>query len=480
MPDPLSDHDELAAALRLIEREAQAYLATVDDALVKPPGASSIAVGLPEQGAGSLAALGELAEMATSGATRSTGPRFFHFVMGGVTPAALGADWLTSTLNQVAFNWVSSPLAARIEQVTLDWMKELFGIPSGWSAVMTTAATTANMVGLAAARRWWGLRHGVDVDADGFAGLPAVPVFAGGYLHASAVKALGMVGIGRARPKILASDPAGHLDLEALAAALEQLDGAPAIVMATAGDVNTGDFDPIRRMAELTRRHHGWLHVDGAFGLYAALSPETRHLVDGLDEADSVAVDGHKWLNAPYETGFAFVRDPEAHSGAFSSSAAYLGVEGEARPVFGNLAPEMSRRARALPVWASVRAYGRDGYRAMIERHLALAQRVGRQVEQSPDLDLLAEVRLNIVCFRYRPPGVPEADLDELNRKLGEMVLEDGRVFFGTTVYKGCVAFRPAIVNWRTREQDVDLIVEVTRELGARLLALSSSVDSVG
>jgi glutamate/tyrosine decarboxylase-like PLP-dependent enzyme len=255
-----------------------------------------------------------------------------------------------------------------------------------------------------------------------------------------------------------------------LEAALAALDGEPAIVVATAGDVNTGEFDPVREMAFLTRKHGAWLHIDGAFGLYAAVSPLTSHLTEGIDKADSIAVDGHKWLNAPYDTGFAFVRDPAVHAGAFSATAAYLGTEALARPVFGNLAPEMSRRARALPVWATLRAYGREGYRAMIERHLSLAQRVAAQVDAAPDLERLAEVPLNIVCFRFHPPGVPEAELDELNRKLGAMVLEDGRVYFGTTDYAGKVAFRPAIVNWRTREKDVDMIVDVVRELGAKLL----------
>lgn len=471
MPDPIGDRGELEAALRLIEREAEAYLSNVDDALVRPPGEPSLDDAFPSEGSGSVRALSDLVAASVQGATRSTGPRFFHFVMGGVTPAALGADWLASTLNQVAYNWVSSPFAARMEQLTLAWLKELFGIPAEWSAVMTTAATTANFVGLASARRWWGLKQGVDVDSQGMAGLPQVPVFGSGYLHASAVKALGMLGIGRNTPRILARDATGRLDTGALAAALQSLGGEPAIVVATAGEVNTGEFDPVAEMAVMTRKHGAWLHVDGAFGLYAAVSPLTSHLTEGIGEADSIAVDGHKWLNAPYDTGFAFVRDPAIHTGAFSATAAYLGSEALARPVFGNLAPEMSRRARAIPVWATLRAYGRDGYRAMIERHLSLAQRVAAQVDAAPDLERLAEVPLNIVCFRFHPPGIPEADLDELNRKLGAMVLEDGRVYFGTTDYAGKVAFRPAIVNWRTQEDDVDMIVDVVRELGAKLLA---------
>jgi glutamate/tyrosine decarboxylase-like PLP-dependent enzyme len=469
MADPIVDREGLAAALRLIEKEAEAYLAGIDAALVRPPGHPAVEGPLPSDGVGSLAALTELVAAANAGATRSAGPRFFHFVMGGVTPAALGADWLTSTLNQSAYNWVSSPLASRIEQVTLAWLRDLFGIPAAWSATMTSAATTANFVGLATARRWWGAKHGVDVDADGLAGLPPVPVFAGGFLHASAVKALGMLGLGRRRARILSRDATGRIDLDALARELGALEGAPAIVLATAGDVNTGDFDPLRQMAALARAHGAWLHVDGAFGLYAAVSPATRHLTDGLEDADSIAVDGHKWLNAPYDTGFAFVRDATLHVGSFSTTAAYLGAADGAMPVFGNLAPEMSRRARAIPVWATLRAYGRNGHADMIARHCALARRVASQVDAAPDLERLADVPLNIVCFRYRPPGVAETELDDLNRRLGAMLLEDGRVYFGTTEYGGKVAFRPAIVNWRTTERDVDLIVEVVRELGAKL-----------
>jgi glutamate/tyrosine decarboxylase-like PLP-dependent enzyme len=217
------------------------------------------------------------------------------------------------------------------------------------------------------------------------------------------------------------------------------------------------------------------MHVDGAFGLFAAVSPSTRHLLHGLERADSVAADAHKWLNVPYDAGFAFVKDPALHVGAFSASAAYLGTEALARPVFGNMAPEMSRRTRALTVWATLRAYGRSGIQAMVERHLRLAQRVADQVDAAPDLERLAEVPLNVVCFRFRPAGVPEAELNDLNRALGARILEDGRVYFGTTEYAGVVAFRPAFVNWRTREEDVDLVVSVTRELGARLVAEGAS-----
>ena len=474
MGDPILDRDALEDCLRLVAAEAASYLAGIDAALVRPPqpvdAAEGIAGPLPDEGAGSLAALRALIDAAQAAATRSAGPRFFHFVMGGGTPAALGADWLTGALDQIAFNWVSSPFAMRLEQISVGWLKELFALPRAWSGVLTSGATTANFTGLAVARRWWGQQHDVDVEEAGLSGLPAVPVLSSGYVHASAVKALAMLGIGRRQVQTFEADATGSLDTDALEAALRQLDGAPAILVGTAGEVNAGGFDPIAVMADLAEEHGAWLHVDGAFGLFAAVSPKTRELVAGIDRAHSVAVDGHKWLNVPYDCGAVFVHDPDLHSGAFSASAAYLGREELDRPVFSDLAPEMSRRARALAVWATLSAYGRSGYQAMVERHISLARRLADQVDAHAELERLVDVRLNVVCFRYRPAGVADEELDDLNRRLGQAVLDDGRVYFGTTIYGGKVAFRPAIVNWRTRPEDVDLIVPTVLELGAALV----------
>jgi glutamate/tyrosine decarboxylase-like PLP-dependent enzyme len=471
VPDPLSDHALVIDALRLAAAEAESYLATIDTDLVRPRSEPKFAdAALPHEGVGSMRALDELIAASREGATRSAGPRFFHFVMGGGTPAALAADWLTSALDQSAYNWISSPFASRLEQISLSWLKDLFGLPQSWGGVLTTGATMANFVGLAAARRWWGQQHGVDIETDGMSGLPPMTILSSGYVHVSALKAVAMLGLGRDHVRTFSRDAAGRVDLDAMAAALKDRSSEPVVIIANAGDVNTGDFDPLAEIVALARKHSAWVHVDGAFGLFAAVSPKTRHLVEGLELSDSVIVDGHKWLNVPYDSGYAFVRDPAYQAGAFGASAAYLGAEMAARPVFGNLGPEMSRRARSLAVWATLRAYGRDGYRAMVERHLALAQRVAKQVDAAPDLERLADVPLNVVCFRYRPAGVAESELNDLNRRVGELVLEDGRVYFGTTVYGGKVAFRPAIVNWRTREDDVDLIVSTVRELGARAI----------
>ncbi|HZB00947.1 MAG TPA: pyridoxal-dependent decarboxylase [Actinomycetota bacterium] len=473
MADPLELADETGEAIRLIASEANVYLAELDRSNARLPGADEAAGrfhgSLPEEGSGAIAALQELIDRGIPAAVRSSGPRMFHFVTGGVTPAALGADWLASVLDQNAFSWVGSPLGSRLEAVTVGWLKELFRLPTSWGGVLTTGATMANFTALAAARRWFGERHGVDVEEEGLAGVPRIPVLAGGYLHTSVVKALAMLGIGRRSVRDVVADGAGRIDLDALEGSLRELGGSPAIVSATAGEVNAGDFDPIEAMADLAERHGAWLHVDGAFGLFARVTPRAEALAAGVERADSVIADGHKWLNVPYDSGFAFVRDPILLPKAFTASAGYLPSPDDPHPNFGYMGPEMSRRARALAAWASLRAYGRSGYRAMVERHLELAQRLAARVEAEPSLELLAEARLNIVCFRFRPTGVDGPALDEVNRRLGEAIVEDGRVYVGTTTYDGRVALRPAIVNWRTTERDIDALVEVVLELGAQV-----------
>jgi glutamate/tyrosine decarboxylase-like PLP-dependent enzyme len=465
------DVGELDAVVTFVADEARKYLEAVEDRPVRDPlaedAAASFVGSLAEDGVGAIAALQELID-GGGGLVHSAGPRFFHFVNGGTTPAALGADWLTSTWDQNPGAWVATPLGGHLESVALGWLKELFGLPRAWGGVLTTGATMANFTTLACARRWWGLRHGVDVDQVGLVGLPPMPVFGSGYVHPSDLKALAMLGLGRDAVRKLARDGAGRLDLDALDRELRTLGGAPAVVIASAGEVNAGDFDPLPAMADLAERYGAWLHVDGAFGLFAALSDRSRHLVEGVERADSVIADGHKWLNVAYDCGFAFVKDPSLQASVFTSGAAYLPDPLGPKPTWGFLGPEMSRRARAFAVWATLRAYGRSGYRAIVERHLDLARHLADRVDEAPDLERLADVALNIVCFRFRPLGYEEERLNDLNRRIGEESILDGRVFFGTTEYEGKVAFRPAPVNWRNRTEDVDLIVDVVRELGHR------------
>ncbi|MCP9984260.1 pyridoxal phosphate-dependent decarboxylase family protein [Actinomadura madurae] len=381
----------------------------------------------------------------------------------------MAGDWTASLLDQVAGIGQASPLAARAETVVLRWLKELFGLPASFGGVLTPSATLAHVAGLACARHWWAGEHGVDVTSRGLAGLPAMPVFTSGLVHVSTRKALQILGCGRDTLTTFAAGDDGRADLAAMDAALARERGR-AVIVANLGEVNTGASDPIAGLADLAERHGAWLHVDGAFGLFSALSPRTAHLARGVERADSVTADGHKWLNVPYESGFSFVRDPESLSRAFGAwGAAYLPDAADERVNYSALGPESSRRARALPIWATLRAYGRDGHRAMVERHLDVAGHLGRLVEAAPDLELLAPVRLCITCFRYRPEGVPAERLDDLNARLGEALLADGRVYAGTSTYRGMTVLRPATLNWRTTKADVERLVDVLRELGARL-----------
>jgi glutamate/tyrosine decarboxylase-like PLP-dependent enzyme len=388
--------------------------------------------------------------------------------MGGGTPAALAADWLTSSYDQVAFGWASSPFAARLEQVAIDWLVQLFELPRDFGGVLTTGATMANFVGLIAARGWFGERVGVDVDNEGLSEAPPLKILSSGVVHPSAVQAVGMLGLGQGRVDRLTSDSVGRLDLGALDRELRGAK-APAIVIANAGEVNAGEFDPIADVAALAKEHDAWLHVDGAFGLFSRLTERTRALTDGIEQADSVTCDGHKWLNVPYDCGFAFVREPERLPHALNVGAPYLPSADDPQPFFGFLSPENSRRARALPVWATLRAYGRSGYREMVERHLDIAAHLAELIDAAPELERLAEVPLNIVCFRAHPPGVPEGQLDSLNSDLAQRLLADGRVFVGSTTYDGQVALRPAIVNWRTGAADVERLVAIVREITSEI-----------
>jgi glutamate/tyrosine decarboxylase-like PLP-dependent enzyme len=475
MADPVTEKDQVFDALAMILEAAEEYLGSLPDRLVYDAAQESqlerLQERVPEDGVGTVGAVEQLAKLASATATASAGPRFYHFVIGGSTPAALAADWLVSVLDQNAAMRASSVFAHEIEAGTIRWLRDLLDLPETWGGVLTASATLANFTGLGAATHWWAEQLGVDYSESGISGLGRMSVLSSGYVHASARKALQMLGHGRDCVETFSRDSAGRVDLEGLESRLADIAG-PAVIVATVGEVNAGDSDPVGELADLAERHGAWLHVDGAFGVFARLSPATSQVAAGIERADSLAADAHKWLNVPYESGFALLAEPQRLGKAFGyPGAPYLPDPDDPRSGFMFLGPESSRRARALPIWSTLAAYGRSGYRELVERHCELARYLANRVDDAPDLERLAEVPLNIVCFRFNPSGLGEERLDEINREIGESLLDDGRVFAGLTTYQGQVALRPAISNWMTTKEDIDYFADVVRELGARAAA---------
>ncbi|MGY8796140.1 MAG: pyridoxal phosphate-dependent decarboxylase family protein, partial [Woeseiales bacterium] len=421
---------------------------------------------LPLEGCGAQAAIDRLIELNETAGGNTAGPKAFHFVIGGSTPAALAADLLATAYDAITYTWVLSPAGVEMEMQALDWLKEIFELPPEWSGVMVTGATMANFVCLAAGRQWWGEQHGLDVSETGLSGAPQMPVLTSGFIHASTLKVLAVQGVGRGNIQRFEKDDFGRLDLNAFAAGLEALNGEPALVIVNAGEVNAGEFDPVKEMIELSRQHNCWVHVDGAFGLFAKVSPRTAHFVEGIEKADSATVDGHKWLNVPYDSGYAFVRDYGLMARAFRYSADYLPEENSARPTFGAIGPESSRRARSFAVWATLKAYGRRGQQRLVEHCLDIAVYFAERVRTTEHLELMNDPKLNIVAFRYNPGGMSDEQLDELNENLGARVIADGRFLVGTSKIGARTIFRPAFSNWRTRQEDVDEFAAVILELG--------------
>ncbi|MFJ8487262.1 pyridoxal phosphate-dependent decarboxylase family protein [Streptomyces sp. NPDC094038] len=418
---------------------------------------------LPERGEGGAGALTRFNERWAPGMSASAGPRYLGFVTGGVTPASLAGDWLTSAYDQNLSGDAGS-WGAALERETVSWLAELFGLGEAHSGAFVTGATMSNTVGLAIAREWLGERLGVDVARAGAAALGPVDVLSGSP-HSSVGKALSVLGIGRDRLRQVPLLPGNReaVDVTALDAALAALDGRPAVVVANAGTVNTVDFDDLRAIAALKERYGFWLHVDAAFGAFAALSPAHAPLVAGLDAADSVCVDLHKWLNVPYDAAVQFTRRRDLQVAVFQNESPYLGPP-TGTPDFLHLTPENSRRMRALPAWFALTAYGRDGHREIVERNVAEARRLGAGIEELPALRLLAPVRLNVVCFT-----LAEQPTQERVTALARSVAASGEAFVTPTVYGGVPALRAAFSNWRTTGDDTRRVLAVLTTASAAL-----------
>jgi glutamate/tyrosine decarboxylase-like PLP-dependent enzyme len=465
LPTSLLDHfADIEAALNQAQQLALEHLRGVDSRPVSRLATwdemkAALDEPLPETGTAPDAAIAEWAERAAPGIVGSAGPRYHGFVLGGSTPAALGGDWLASALDQMTGMWSASPAAAQTEQVVLRWLKELFGVPASWGGAITTGGTMSNLTGLAAARQWAGEQLGFNAAEDGLAGHPVIPVVSSTEIHASARKALANLGLGRKSVKTVAA-PNGIIDLKDLERTLAAIEG-PVIVIANSGEVNTGQFDDLNGMADvLEKRGNTWLHVDGAFGLFAAASPGLKHLMAGMERADSIASDAHKWLNVPYDCGFMFVRDQEYLLRSFSTAGAYLvpvGGDGP-DPVHGTA--EMSRRFRALSIWCALKAAGRSGYRELVERCVMNAADLADWITETNGVELMNPATLNIVCFRFTADGLSGEEQDVANRAALRRMQENGRVFCTPTLWNGRTAIRAAFSNWSTTSADVDLLKE--------------------
>jgi glutamate/tyrosine decarboxylase-like PLP-dependent enzyme len=448
----------IPSLLETAQRHASAWFASIADrpvrAILSPDELRAMLGGpfpphIPQCGSAPDSVVELLANAGMRGAVASVGPRYFGFVVGGSLPAAVAADWLVSAWDQNAGIYALSPLTSAIEQISGSWLRELAGLPPTMCFGFTTGCQMANFTALAAARHRVLRDAGWDVEANGLFGAPAINVMVSEESHYTIFMALRLLGLGANRLRRIPTDGQGRMRADALAAALHEHRGSnsgPSIVCAQAGNVNTGAFDPLPEIAELAKSAGAWLHVDGAFGLWASASPQRAALVRGIESADSIATDAHKWLNVPYDCGIVFCADESAHRSAMSLAAAYIVATGSERDPH-EFVPEESRRARATPVYAAVRSLGREGFAELIERNCRQAQRFADGL-RAAGYEVLNEVVLNQVLVSF---GTPEETQQAISA-----IQEDGTCWCGGTVWKDRTAMRISISNWSTTDADID------------------------
>ena len=453
-----SDQDKISIILGKTLSVAQQYFKKQDDL---PPGKfipDILMEELPQKGIGAEATLDQFEKNFADKITNSAGSRYFGFVTGGSTPAAVAGDWLVSTYDQNACGSNDS-IAPQLERQTLHFLKQLLGIDPEYFGSFVTGATMSNFTGLALGRQWIGEQYGLDFSQDGLQAEAPVKVLSG-TPHSSVIKSLSMLGVGRNHViKIPALPNREAINVELLEDQLKKI-GHPVIVVANAGTVNTVDFDDLEAIGQLKKIYKFWLHIDAAFGGFAALSQKHKHLMKGINHADSITVDAHKWLNVPYDAAMQFTRHQDLQLKVFQNSAAYLGDPGQS-PDYFHYTPENSRRWRALPSWFTLMAYGIDGHREIVERNCAIAQKLGDYIQSSSNFKLLAPVRMNVVCFTLNKLELSS----EMIKAFLQKVRDDGRVFFTPTVYQGTPAIRAAVSNWLTSEKDIDIAIEVLEQL---------------
>ncbi|MGQ0835778.1 MAG: pyridoxal phosphate-dependent decarboxylase family protein [Gammaproteobacteria bacterium] len=427
-------------------RRAVRYLEALPDRPVAPlPQAvrrlADLNVPMPEETTDPAKVLAQLDEYVSPATMAMAGPRFFGFVIGGALPVTLAANWLAGAWDQNTALYVATPGVSHLEQVTLGWLNDLFGLPASTAGAFVTGATMANFTALAAARHRVLKRAGWSVEADGLFGAPPITVVVGNEVHPTLLKSLGLLGLGRDRVVRVPVDEQGRM----LADKLPKI-AAPAIVCVQAGNVNTGAFDPVADIHRRVKDSGAWLHVDGAFGIWAKVSKHYAHLADGVELADSWSTDAHKWLNVPYDCGLAFVRDADALPAAMAVTAEYLPTDNPNRNP-ADYTPELSRRARGVEVWAALRALGRRGLAELIERDCAAARRFADRLGAA-GCEILNDVVLNQVLVSFGPP--------EETRRVIAAVQEDGTCWCGGTVWQGRTAMRISVSSWATTNADVD------------------------
>jgi len=444
--------DEVSQVFQMAARHAADYRRSLSERPVAPTSETdelrrAFGGPLPKDPSPPAEVLRDLVQAADGGLMATAGPRFFGFVIGGALPAATAADMLAAGWDQCAFNAVLAPAAAAAEDVAGGWLKDLLGIPETASVGFVTGAQEANTVALAAARHHVLAGVGWDVERDGLRGSPEVRVVASVERHATIDRSLRLLGIGDASVEVVLADSNGAIEVADLERVLAAVPEGPTIVCLQAGNVNTGACDDLLTACDLAHRHGAWVHVDGAFGLWAAAGPGTRRLVAGLERADSWGCDGHKWLNLPYDSGFVFCARPEVHVAAASYTAAYLVGSGGASAGLSDFTLESSRRARGFAAWAGLRQLGRDGVGELVERNCRLARRFADSLSAG-GAEVVNDVVLNQVLVGF-------GDDDRTDRVI-ELVQRDGTCWLGGTNWRGRRLMRVSVSNWSTTEADVD------------------------
>jgi glutamate/tyrosine decarboxylase-like PLP-dependent enzyme len=451
-----------AHAISHLENLDQTSVAATSDAETLR---ARVARPLPLEGIPADEAVEELVRNVEGGLIGSAGGRFFGWVIGGVLPAALAADWLTSAWQQNGALYATSPASAIVEETVGDWLKDIFGLPAHVSFALVTGCQMAHVTCLAAARHSLLARRDWDVEARGLYGAPPIRLLSSNVRHASFERAVRLLGLGHANVVDLPVDDEGRLVPRALAAELAKTPDAPAIVLLQAGDINLGAYDDFDSLVPIAKEYGAWVHVDGAIGLWVTASERRKHLARGLERCDSWATDGHKWLNVPFDCGFAFVADPEAHRASMSVRASYLTHANTARDQM-DWNPEWSRRSRSFSAYAALRQLGRRGVGELVDRCCEHAHAIVTRIGELPGAEVLWEPTINqgLVRFPDPHPSATDADHDRHTDAVIAAILDTGEAFFGGTTWRGRRAMRVSVCNWQTSEADVDRVVAAVRQ----------------